>query len=129
MRKLFYHRHRALFMALLVIATGTAFAAEGGELDNIPAKGMPTLVVLGTPTCPPCVRMKPILEKIARQYTEKAAVIPIDVGIYTEQMARFNVKAIPVEVFFNAAGREVYRHLGFMDEKSILDQFKKMGVE
>ena len=129
MRKLFYHRHRALFMALLVIATGTAFAAEGGEFDNIPAKGMPTLVVLGTPTCPPCVRMKPILEKIARQYAEKAAVIPIDVAIHTEQMARFNVKVIPVEVFFNAAGREVYRHLGFMDEKSILDQFKKIGVE
>ena len=40
-------------MALLVIATGTAFAAEGVELDNIPAMGLPTLVVLGTPSCPP----------------------------------------------------------------------------
>ena len=43
--------------------------------------------------------MKPILEKISWQYAEKAAVISIDVGIHTEQMARFNVKVIPVEVF------------------------------
>jgi thioredoxin 1 len=128
MRKQFHHQPVVLFMALLAAAAGT-FVASAGEFDNIPAKGMPTLVVLGTPSCPPCIRMKPILEKIAKQYAEKAAVIPIDVGIHKDQMARFNVKAIPVEVFFNADGREVYRHLGFMDEKTILDHFKKIGVE
>ena len=90
---------------------------------------MPTLVVLGTPSCPPCVRMKPVLEKIGKQYAEKASVIPIDVGIHKEQLARFGVKAIPAEVFFNADGREVYRRVGFMSEQEILDQLKKMGLE
>ena len=115
-------------MGVLALAIG-ASTVSAGEFDNVPAKGMPTLVVLGTPHCPPCIRMKPILEKIGRQYAGKAAVFPIDVGIHKEQMARFNIKAIPVEIFFNADGREVYRHLGFMDEKSILDQFRKMGLE
>ena len=119
---------RALLAAVLLIAMGP-LAAMAGEFDDVPAKGMPTLIVLGTPSCPPCVRMKPVLEKIAKQYAEKAAVIPIDVGIHKEHVARFGIKAIPVEVFFNADGREVYRHVGFMNEKEILDQLKKMGVE
>ena len=113
---------------MLLSAMGP-LAAIAGEFDNVPAKGKPTLVVLGAPSCPPCVRMKPVLEKIGKQYAEKASVVPIDVGIHQEQMARFGVKAIPVEVFFNADGREVYRHVGFMSEKEILDQLKKMGVE
>lgn len=122
-------RHpRVLILGVLVLLF-TAFRAVAGEFDNIPEKGVPTLVVLGTPSCPPCVRMKPVLEKIGRQYAGKASVIPIDVGIHAEQMARFGVKAIPVTVFFNADGGEVYRHLGFMSEKEILDQLKKMGLE
>lgn len=119
---------RALLTAVLLIGMW-APTAVSGEFDDVPAKGMPTLVVLGTPSCPPCVRMKPVLEKIAKQYAEKAAVIPIDVGIQKEFIARFGVKAIPVEIFFNADGLEVYRHVGFMDEKGILDQLKKLGVE
>jgi len=122
-------RHaRVLILGVLVLLF-TAFRAAAGEFDNIPVKGMPTLVVLGTPSCPPCVRMKPVLEKIGKQYAEKASVIPIDVGIHKEQLARFGVKAIPVEVFFNADGREVYRRVGFMSEHEILDQLKKMGLE
>ena len=127
MRKRFYHPQWVLLIGVLAVAIG-AFTASAGEYDDIPAKNMPTLLVLGTQSCPACSRMKPILEKIGRQYAEKVAVLPIDVGIHKQQMERFKVKAIPVEIFFTADGREIYRHLGFMDEGAILDQFKTMGV-
>ena len=128
MQKIFNHHQQALIIVVLSLAIA-AFRASAGEFDNVPAKGKPSLLILGTPSCPPCIRMKPILEKIATQYREKASVVPIDVSIYKDQMVRFNVKAIPVEIFFDADGREVYRHLGFMDENSILGQFKKIGLE
>jgi thioredoxin 1 len=115
-------------ISLLVLVLAGSQAAAGG-LDDIPPRGKLSLVVLGTPICPPCIRMKPVLEKLGKQYAEKAAVIPIDVSIHPEQAARFGVKAIPVEVFYDADGREVYRHVGFMSEKDIVDQFKKMGLE
>ncbi|MGE5258916.1 MAG: thioredoxin family protein [Hyphomicrobiales bacterium] len=117
-----------IVISLLVLVLAGAVALAD-ELGDIPPKGKLSLVVLGTPTCPPCIRMKPILEKIGRQYAEKATVIPVDISIHPEQAARFGVKAIPVEVFFDADGREIYRHLGFMSEKDILDQFKKMGLD
>ena len=114
----------AMFICLLWASQTTA-----GEFDNVPAKGLVTLVVLGTPSCPPCIRMKPILEKLAGQYAGRAAVVPIDVAIHQDQMVRFRVKAIPVQVFFNTDGRETYRHIGYVDERSIVDQFKKLGLD
>ena len=117
-----------LFAAVVLMAMEAA-SAIAGEFDNVPAKGLPTLVVLGTPSCPPCIRMKPVLEKLAGQFAGRAAVVPIDVAIHMDQMIRFRVKAIPVEVFFNADGSEAFRHVGFMSEKEILDQLKKMGLE
>ncbi len=101
----------------------------GGEFDDIPVKGMPTLVVLGTPACPPCIRMKPILEEMAKRYSGKAAVVPIDIATHQDQAERFKVKAIPLAIFFNHDGREMLRHLGFMDTETIQKQFKKMGLE
>jgi thioredoxin 1 len=113
----------------VVLMAMEAASAIAGEFDNVPAKGLPTLVVLGTPSCPPCIRMKPVLEKLAGQFAGRAAVVPIDVAIHMDQMIRFRVKAIPVEVFFNADGSEAFRHVGFMSEKEILDQLIKMGLE
>ena len=31
--------------------------------------------------------------------------------------------------FIDENGKEVYRHVGFMDEKAIVNQLKKMGIE
>jgi thioredoxin 1 len=121
-------RQRILLAAVMLIAIN-ASSAIAGEFDHVPVKGLPTLVVLGTPSCPPCIRMKPVLEKLASRFSGRAAVVPINVAIHNDQMIRFGVKAIPVEIFFNADGREVYRQLGFMSEREILDQLKKLGVE
>ncbi len=35
---------------------------------------------------------------------------------------------IPVQVFYNAKGKEVFRHKGFYAEKDVLKQLKKMDV-
>jgi thioredoxin 1 len=73
--------------------------------------------------------MAPILAKLEKAYEQKADIIFIDVWENRDQAPRFKIKAIPTQIFFNEKGEEVYRHMGFMDEKSIVDQLTKMGVE
>lgn len=72
--------------------------------------------------------MAPIMEKMEKAYAGKAAIIFIDVWKYRNQARRFGIRAIPTQIFYNAAGKEVYRHVGFMSEKEIVEQLKKMGV-
>lgn len=113
------------FSVLLSTAAGQAGTVNPKE---VPVKGMVTLVDLGADACLPCKMMAPILKKVEKDYQGKAAVIFIDVWKYPDQVKRFKIRLIPTQIFFDAVGREVYRHEGFMSEKEIVAQLQKMGV-
>ena len=64
-----------------------------------------------------------------KKYDGKAAIVFIDVWKDRSQAKRFKIRAIPTQIFFNKEGKEVIRHVGFISEKAIVQQLKKMGVE
>ena len=109
---------------------GTASGKEAaGDFENLPVKGMVTMIDLGAKKCIPCKMMAPILTKVEKDYQGRAAVVFIDVWKNREQAGRFGVRSIPTQIFFDKEGAEQYRHVGFMDEKDIVGQLKKMGVQ
>ena len=114
---------------LLLFIAGTVYGKEPPyNLEKIPLKGMVTMVDLGAKSCIPCKMMAPILEKLERVYDGKAVIVFIDVWKHRRQAKRFRIRAIPTQIFFDQQGKEVYRHVGFMSEKAIVKQLKKMGV-
>ena len=115
-----------IFLFLFILILGNVWA---DEFKNLPVKGMVTMIDLGAKKCIPCKMMAPIMEKMERKYEGKAAVVFIDVWEHREQAARFRIRAIPTQIFFNAVGEEVYRHVGFLAEKDIVSQLEKMGVK
>ncbi|OPY90111.1 MAG: Thioredoxin [Syntrophaceae bacterium PtaU1.Bin231] len=121
----------ALVITLLVTAVIFAQAPAGavGPAMVVPVKGMATLVDVGAASCIPCKMMAPILEKLEKRYEGKAAVIFIDVRYYPEQARRLGIRGIPTQIFYDAGGNEVHRHIGYMSEAAIVAQFKSMGIE
>ena len=101
---------------------------ESPEANNVPVKGMATMVDLGATECIPCKMMVPIMEKVEKKYKGKAAIFFIDVWKNKEPARRFGIRAIPTQIFFDKQGKEIYRHEGFMSEAEIDRVFKKMGV-
>jgi len=99
------------------------------EVPQVPVKGMVTMLDLGADRCIPCKMMVPVMKKVEAAYEGKAAVVFIDVWKHNEQARRFKIRAIPTQIFFDASGKEVYRHVGFMNEAAIVEVFKKMGVD
>jgi thioredoxin 1 len=106
-----------------------AAIADVEKFSDVPVKGMVTMIDLGADKCVPCKMMAPIMAKIEKAYEGKAAIIFIDVWKHNEQARRFGIRAIPTQIFYSETGKEVYRHVGFMDEKAIVNQLKEMGVE
>jgi thioredoxin 1 len=39
------------------------------------------------------------------------------------------VTTIPTQIFYDAAGKEVFRHVGVMTKEEIVTQLKLMGVD
>ena len=98
-----------------------------GENAQNPEK-LPTLVDLGKGTCVPCKKMKPILEELQKDYQGKAVVRVIDLRDEPKEASKYGIRLIPTQIFFDAEGKEVYRHEGFMDKQSIKAKFAEMGV-
>lgn len=116
-----------LLLGYIFVGSQTGPALATG-FDNLPVKGMVTMIDLGAKSCIPCKMMAPIMEKLEKEYRGKAAIVFIDVWENKEQARRFGIRAIPTQVFFDEEGKEIYRHVGFMAEKDIVAQLKKMGV-
>lgn len=106
-----------------------AAPVAAGDTARVPVEGMVTLVDLGADKCIPCKMMAPILEKLKKTYEGKAAIVFVDVWQDRDQAQRFEVQAVPTQVFYDRQGKEVHRHVGFMSEAEIVDQLKKMGVD
>jgi thioredoxin 1 len=115
-----------LSILFLCVVTSPAFSAG---LKNVPVKGMVTMVDLGAKRCIPCKMMAPILERLEKRYAGKAAIIFLDVWVDPKPADHFGIRGIPTQIFFDKAGKEVYRHVGFMSEEAIVTRLKSMGVQ
>ena len=116
----------SVLVVILMLFLTTGALAE--DFLNVPTKGTVTMIDLGAKKCIPCKMMAPILVKLEKAYKGKADIIFIDVWENKQPAQRFKIRAIPTQIFFNAQGKEIYRHVGFLDEKSIVEQLIKMGV-
>ncbi|WP_353740624.1 thioredoxin family protein [Desulfoferrobacter suflitae] len=106
------------------------FAAEESPLPpEVPVKGMVTMLDLGATKCIPCKMMAPIIEELKEEYKGKAAILFIDVWEHRDEVPKYNIQAIPTQIFYAKNGEEAYRHVGFMDKESIVAQLQKLGVE
>jgi thioredoxin 1 len=118
----------AFFVALLGIGVIACAYGQGEKYVMVPVENFVTMVDLGSRSCIPCKMMAPILEKLEKEYEGQAAIVFIDVWKDRSQAGRFGIRAIPTQIFFDKTGKEVYRHVGFMDENAIVKQLEKMGV-
>jgi len=114
----------------IVLFLGPACSKDGQDnLPRVPAEGMVTMLDLGAKKCIPCKMMAPILEELKREYKGKAAIVFIDVWVHREEARKYGIRAIPTQIFFDKNGKEVFRHEGFMDKKSIVRELGKLGVK
>jgi len=123
---------RVLPVLLLFLTAAVARAelpsASDAAIDQARVSGKPAVVDLGARYCIPCKKMAPILESLATEYRGKASVLFVDVNENQSAPKRFRVQMIPTQIFFDARGKEVKRHMGFMDKADIVKELNALGV-
>jgi len=100
-----------------------------GTKNDVHIKAMPRLVDVGAKTCIPCKLMAPILEELKTEYAGRLQVDFLDVSINPEFAGQYEVTIIPTQIFFDASGKELFRHEGFLSKEDILAKWKELGVE
>lgn len=116
--------------ALLVMVSVLALAGAVSSAANKPApKPLPRLVDVGADRCLPCKLMEPILKELAKEYKGKLVVEVLNATRQPDVAKKYKVKSYPTQVFFSAAGKEIYRHEGFYSKAQILAKFKSLGIK
>jgi thioredoxin 1 len=103
-------------------------SGNSGVQTSTPSGGRVTMIDLGATECIPCKMMAPILEELKKEYAGRADIIFIDVWKNRDAARKYGIRAIPTQIFYDADGREVHRHTGFMDKKSIVEILTRLGV-
>jgi thioredoxin 1 len=93
------------------------------------SKALPRLVDLGADKCIPCKMMTPILEELKREYAGQLEVEFIDVWKNPDEAKKYEINIIPTQIFYDASGKELFRHEGFISKEDILGEWKELGVE
>lgn len=93
------------------------------------ASGLPRLVDLGADSCIPCKMMAPILVELRAEYAGRMQVDFIDVWKNPGAGDPYRIYAIPTQIFFDATGKELTRHEGFLSKADILATWKRHGVD
>lgn len=91
--------------------------------------GLPRLVDLGSTTCIPCKMMAPILEELKEDYAGRMRVEFVDVNVNREALSKYDIRIIPTQIFFDASGKELFRHEGFIAREDILAKWADLGVD
>ena len=126
-------KHLFSLLSLMLIITGAACAELPSATDVIVkqalASGKPAVIDLGARHCIPCKKMAPILESLSNEYRGRASVLFIDVNEDQAAALKFRIQMIPTQLFFNAQGKEIKRHIGFIDKGDILKELKGAGLK
>ena len=106
-----------------------AATALDTEVDRARRSGLPSVVDFGAQGCGPCDMMAPILQTLAETYAGRCNVLVVPVREKQVLGARYGVQSIPVQIFFDGAGQEVYRHVGFFAQEQLEAKLAEMGVQ
>lgn len=104
-------------------------SASADQVQQALTSGQPTLIDLGARACIPCKKMAPILESLSGVYHGRANVLFIDLHEDQEAIKTYRIQMYPTQIFFDAQGQEVKRHIGFMDEAALVAELAALGVE
>ena len=106
----------------------TPGGTTGAAVSDAEAK-LPKLLDLGANKCIPCKAMAPILEGLKKEYVGRMNVEFIDVWQDEDAGKKYGVEMIPTQIFFDATGKELFRHTGFFGKEDILAKWKELGVD
>ncbi len=120
-------------LALIGLAVAAIFVLKDeGDValsaETTPS-ALPKLIDFGSMMCIPCQEMAATLEEVKREYEGRVLVVVVDVYDNYQLAEDLGIQVIPTQIFYDAAGKEVFRHVGVMTKDEIVAQLKLMGVD
>lgn len=119
-----------LLLALVIIASAYSIAPPHADADTVAADpvqvalqaGKPTVAEFGSNRCHSCKQMKVVLSQLIQAHRDRVGVVEVD--LFSPEgrglISRYRIQMMPTQIFFDAKGQEIGRHLGPISVDDIL---------
>ncbi|SHH26159.1 Thioredoxin [Thermosyntropha lipolytica DSM 11003] len=135
-------RELALLILLILLAGGFYLASRNDEKKNTSPggedvvwqikeakeKGEPMWLLFSSTSCPPCVEMKKVFDRIKPEYEGKVLFINVNVderGNY-DLLREYEIKYIPTTYIIDKKGEITYHNIGIIPEDTLREELNKV---
>ena len=122
-----FWRHAVVGLVCLV----AGFLVVGQPLPTqaqaaAPAKGKPALYEFGAGYCVSCKEMAKIMAELTTSHSDQVEVRMVYVDKEEPLFKQYKIMLIPTQVFLDASGKEVDRHVGALTKEEVLKKLKEL---
>ena len=91
-----------------------------------PSQGKPALYDFGRGMCIPCKEMEKVLAAIKSEYGDQIEVRLVMMEKNEDLFKQYKIMLVPTQVFLNAEGKEVDRHIGAWSKDEVVSKLKEL---
>jgi thioredoxin 1 len=103
--------------------------AKDNPLDKARSNGKPTLAVFSAKSCCGPDKMLPVIDGIRAKYSDKINIVYVEPQKEQMLSARYGIRSIPAQIFYDSKGKETFRHNGFFSDTDIVTKLSEIGVK
>ena len=103
--------------------------AKDNPLDKARTSGKPTLAVFSAKSCCGPDKMLPVIDAVKEKCDGKINIVYIEPRQEQILSARYRIRSIPSQIFYDASGKEIFRHNGFFSDKDIFAKLSDIGIK
>ena len=111
-----------LAMGFLVVWQPVPAQAQGAA----PATGKPALYEFGAGYCASCKDMAKVMAELTATHSDQVEFRMVYVDKEKPLFERYKIMLIPTQVFLDASGKEVDRHVGALTKGEVLKKLKEL---
>jgi len=111
-----------LVMGFLLVWQPLPSQAQG----SAPAKGKPALYEFGAKYCVPCKEMKEVMAALKTSHGDQVEFRMVYSDEEMPLFQEYKIMLIPTQVFFDASGKEVDRHIGALPKEEVIKKLKEL---
>ncbi|MGQ9689092.1 MAG: thioredoxin family protein [Desulfobaccales bacterium] len=102
--------------------------ASGGDPGPSLATGRPALYEFGANLCYSCKVMEQVMAELRQSHGDQVEFRMVYADKEKELFQHYKIMLIPTQVFLDASGKEVDRHIGALTKEEVLKKLKDLKL-
>jgi thioredoxin 1 len=119
-------RHYCIGLVGLIVGFSMVWQPLPALAGPTASEGKPALYEFGAKTCIPCQQMKQVMADLKASHSDQVEFRMVYVDENRPMFGKYKIVAIPTQVFLDASGKEVDRHMGALTKEEVIKKLKEL---